>query len=145
MHFTKMHGSGNDYIYVDCFHNPVPNDPAGLSRVISDRHFGVGADGLILICPSDKADAAACACSTPTAARLRCAATASVVLPSTSMITAWSTNPHSPIETGRGLLLLNLEISGGRVSQVRVDMGEPILEGTASRLPCPAIPPSSFP
>ncbi len=57
MRFTKMQGAGNDYVYVDCFHERMPHDPAGLSRVISDRHFGVGADGLILICPSDKADA----------------------------------------------------------------------------------------
>src|SRR6266481_9818949 len=57
MRFTKMHGAGNDYIYVDCFRNPIPHDPAGLSRAISDRHLGVGSDGLILICPSDKAAA----------------------------------------------------------------------------------------
>jgi len=57
MRFTKMHGCGNDYVYVDCFRQPLPPDPPGLSRVISDRHFGVGGDGLILICPSTKADA----------------------------------------------------------------------------------------
>src|SRR5207244_9995992 len=57
MRFTKMHGAGNDYIYVDCFRNPMPHDPPGLSRAISDRHLGVGSDGLNLICPSDKADA----------------------------------------------------------------------------------------
>jgi diaminopimelate epimerase len=57
MRFTKMHGIGNDYIYVDCVHNPIPADPPALSRVLSDRHFGIGADGLILICPSEKADA----------------------------------------------------------------------------------------
>src|SRR6266705_3013244 len=56
MHFTNMQGCGNDYIYVDCFREPMPHDPVGLSRAISDRHFGVGSDGLILICPSDKAD-----------------------------------------------------------------------------------------
>lgn len=53
--FTKMHGAGNDYIYVDCFHNVVKN-PVELARAVSDRHFGVGADGLILVCPSDVAD-----------------------------------------------------------------------------------------
>ena len=47
MRFTKMQGAGNDYVYVDCFHEPMPHDPAGLSRVMSDRHFGVGADGLM--------------------------------------------------------------------------------------------------
>ena len=50
-------GIGNDYVYVDCVRNPPPADPAALSRAISDRHFGVGADGLILICTSEKADA----------------------------------------------------------------------------------------
>jgi diaminopimelate epimerase len=57
MRFTKMHGAGNDYIYVDCFTQPVPTDVPGVARRISDRRFGVGADGLILICPSSQADA----------------------------------------------------------------------------------------
>ena len=57
MRFTKMHGAGNDYIYVDCFAQPVPHDIPELARRISDRRFGVGADGLILICPSERADA----------------------------------------------------------------------------------------
>src|SRR5579864_5517356 len=57
MKFTKMHGAGNDYIYVDCFARKPPADPASVSRKISDRHFGVGGDGLILICPSEIADA----------------------------------------------------------------------------------------
>ena len=52
-----MHGIGNDYVYVDCFAQPTPADPPALARKIADRHFGVGGDGLILICPSDKADA----------------------------------------------------------------------------------------
>ena len=56
MRFTKMHGCGNDYVYVDCFSETV-EDPNALARVIADRHFGVGGDGLILICPADKADA----------------------------------------------------------------------------------------
>src|ERR671939_92888 len=57
MRFSKYHGIGNDYVYVDCFHQPIPTDPAALSRAVSDRHFGIGGDGLILVCPSDKADA----------------------------------------------------------------------------------------
>ena len=55
MRFTKMHGIGNDYIYVNCFKETV-TDPEALSIQMSDRHFGVGSDGLILIKPSDKAD-----------------------------------------------------------------------------------------
>src|SRR5260221_11062209 len=53
---TKMHGAGHEYVSVHCFRQPMPRDPAGLRRAISDRHFGVGSDGLILICPSERAD-----------------------------------------------------------------------------------------
>ena len=56
LRFAKMHGCGNDYVYVNCFEEEV-KDPVSLSIAISDRHFGVGGDGLVLICPSDRADA----------------------------------------------------------------------------------------
>ena len=52
IHFTKMHGIGNDYIYVDCTKNMLP-DPAGVAIAMSPRHFSVGSDGLVLICPSE--------------------------------------------------------------------------------------------
>jgi diaminopimelate epimerase len=55
MQFTKMHGLGNDYVYVNGFTEDV-DDPAAVARVVSDRHFGIGADGLILILPSERAD-----------------------------------------------------------------------------------------
>lgn len=55
MKFTKMQGTGNDYVYINCFEETVEN-PAELSRKVSDRHFGIGSDGLILICPSEAAD-----------------------------------------------------------------------------------------
>jgi diaminopimelate epimerase len=132
MHFTKMHGCGNDYIYVDCFREPMPHDPAGLSRAVSDRHFGIGADGLILICPSDKADARmrmfnadgseAEMCGNG----IRCVAK---YVYDHGLVR----KPTLTVETGRGVLTLDLEIGGGSVRRVRVDMGEPILE--ASRVP----------
>ncbi|MDO5396800.1 MAG: diaminopimelate epimerase [bacterium] len=53
--FTKMHGAGNDYIYVNCFEEKVENINE-TAKLVSDRHFGIGSDGLVLICPSDKAD-----------------------------------------------------------------------------------------
>lgn len=53
--FTKMHGAGNDYIYVNCFEEKV-EDINATAKAVSDRHFGIGSDGLVLICPSDKAD-----------------------------------------------------------------------------------------
>lgn len=55
MKFTKMQGIGNDYIYVNCFEEKV-DDPERVSQIVSDRHFGIGGDGLVLIMPSDKAD-----------------------------------------------------------------------------------------
>ncbi|MBQ3454117.1 MAG: diaminopimelate epimerase, partial [Thermoguttaceae bacterium] len=57
MNFIKMHGAGNDYVYVDCFRETLPEPAETLALKISDRHFGVGSDGLILITPSDKAAA----------------------------------------------------------------------------------------
>ena len=53
--FTKMHGAGNDYIYVNCFEEKIENINE-TAKFVSDRHFGIGSDGLVLICPSDKAD-----------------------------------------------------------------------------------------
>ncbi|MGN1417675.1 MAG: diaminopimelate epimerase [Oscillospiraceae bacterium] len=55
MKFTKMQGIGNDYVYVNCFEEKV-DDPSEVSKIVSDRHFGIGSDGLVLITPSDKAD-----------------------------------------------------------------------------------------
>ena len=55
LRFTKMHGIGNDYVYVDCFSSRVA-DPAALARRVSQRRTGIGSDGLILICPSSAAD-----------------------------------------------------------------------------------------
>ena len=56
LYFTKMHGIGNDYVYVNCMQGQ-PADPNALARLVSPRHFSVGSDGLILICKSDVADA----------------------------------------------------------------------------------------
>ena len=56
MQFTKMHGIGNDFIVVAAFHNEIEN-PSALAKRICSRHFGIGGDGLILMCPSDRADA----------------------------------------------------------------------------------------
>jgi diaminopimelate epimerase len=147
MQFTKMQGAGNDYIYVDCFAEPMPEDPAELARRISDRHFGVGGDGLILICPSDKADArmrmfnADGSESEMCGNGVRCVAKYVYdhgICKNTTMM----------IETGNGVPTLELEVAGGLVHRVRVDMGKPILEpkaipttlaGDPARLGSPAV------
>ena len=98
MKFTKLHGCGNDYLYIDCITNVPPANPEELARLMSDRHFGVGSDGLILICPpnhpgshcrmetynADGSRAALCGngslCATRLAARLGLAPAGGMVL-----------------------------------------------------------------
>jgi diaminopimelate epimerase len=140
MRFTKMQGAGNDYIYLDCFTNAMPHDPAGLSRKISDRHFGVGADGLILICPSDKADARMRMFNADGSEAEMCGNGVRCVakyVHDHGLVR----KPTLTVETGRGLLTLELEVAGGTVRQVRVDMGEPILEGARIATTLPGNPP----
>jgi diaminopimelate epimerase len=132
MRFTKMHGLGNDYIYVDCFHQPIPRDPSELSRRISDRHFGVGGDGLILVCRSERGDARMRMFNADGSEAEMCGNGVRCVAKFVHDHGLSSNNPLK-IETGRGVLTLQLEITGGKAEQVRVDMGEPILE--AERIP----------
>ena len=125
MKFTKMHGCGNDYVYVNLFEEKLEN-PAEVSIKVSDRHFGIGSDGLITIGPSDKADfrmhiynadgSEAEMCGNG----IRCVAkyVYDHKLTDKTEIT---------VETGAGVLTLILFPENGKVQQVRVDMGEPIL------------------
>ena len=132
MRFTKMHGAGNDYIYVDCFAEPIPQEVEELARVVSNRHFGIGGDGLILICPSQNADAemrmynADGSYSQMCGNGIRCVAKYLYdhgIVPKDQMT----------IESGGRNLTLELTTSGGKVERVRVDMGIPVLK--ASEIP----------
>src|SRR5438132_4085701 len=139
-----MQGCGNDYIYVDCFHEPPPPDPAALSRVISDRHFGVGADGLILICPSERADARMRMFNADGSESEMCGNGVRCVA-KYMYDHGLARKPVLTVETGRGVLTLDLELADGKVQSVRVNMGEPILE--AARIPTqlPGDPPVNVP
>ncbi len=141
MRFTKMHGLGNDYVFVNTFEESVV-DPAALARLVSDRHFGIGSDGLILIGPSEKADASmrifnadgseAEMCGNG----LRCVAKyvfergiahsrGPFQLPGSKRIFPASL----AIETGRGVLTVGLELDlNGKVRLVCVNMGQPIFD-----------------
>jgi diaminopimelate epimerase len=127
MRFTKMHGAGNDYVYVNCFDEPMPADPAALARRVSDRHFGIGGDGLILVCPSQAADArmrmfnADGSESEMCGNGVRCVAK---YVYDHGIVR----NKTLRIETGNGILPIELEIVGDKVRRARVNMGQPILE-----------------
>jgi len=125
MRFTKMHGIGNDYVYVNGFAETV-GDPAGLAKVVSDRHFGIGSDGLILILPSDKADVRMRMFNADGSESEMCGNGVRCVAKYSFDHGLTKNNPMT-VETGRGVLSLALDVDGGKVRTVTVDMGEPIL------------------
>lgn len=133
MKFTKMQGCGNDYVYVNCFEETIaPEDRPELSRKVSDRHFGAGSDGLICICPSDKADfqmdmynadgSQAQMCGNG----IRCVAKYVYERGMTDKTVI-------DVETGAGVKTLWLNVENGVVESVRVCMGQP--EFKAEKIP----------
>lgn len=126
MQFTKMHGAGNDYVYVDCFNHELPGDPAEISRKVADRNKGIGGDGLILICPSDVADARMRMFNADGSEAEMCGNGIRCVAKYVYDHGICS-KEQLKIETGAGILALDLEAENGKVQTVKVDMGEPIL------------------
>lgn len=131
MKFTKMHGIGNDYVYVNCFKETV-KEPAAVAKFVSDRHFGIGSDGLILIKPSEIADcemdmynmdgSQGAMCGNG----IRCVAKYAYdygIVDKTKISVA----------TKSGVKYLDLTLENGKVSTVKVNMGAPILK--ASKIP----------
>src|SRR5918997_6323409 len=113
MKFTKMHGLGNDYVYVSLFGQPPPADPAALAVAVSDRHFGVGGDGLILIGPSARADARMRMFNADGSEGEMCGNGVRCVA---KYIHDHGIAPQErvTVETGRGVLTLDLEVERGR-------------------------------
>ena len=126
MKFTKMHGLGNDYVYVNCFEEKIDNPPA-VARFVSDRHFGIGSDGLIMINPSQKADFememynADGSRGEMCGNGIRCVA---------KYVYDYGLTDKTQIsvETLGGIKYLDLTVEDGKVSLVKVDMGKPELE-----------------
>src|SRR3989304_2503788 len=132
MRFTKMHGAGNDYVYVNCFAEPYPSDAPELARRVADRHFGIGGDGLILICPSDKADAKMRMFNADGSEAEMCGNGIRCV--AKYLYDHGICRKHRlAVETLSGLFTLDLELRQGSVQRVRVDMGPAVLE--AARIP----------
>jgi diaminopimelate epimerase len=138
MRFTKMHGLGNDYIYVNCFEEKIEN-PAELAVALSDRHFGIGADGLILITPSKTADvkmrifnadgseAEMCGNGIRCVAKYAYEHKLAAIAGSYSVPGQKSFPASLNIETGNGILTVGLMINEkDQVSEVCVNMGQPI-------------------
>lgn len=127
--FTKWQGCGNDFVMIDGFAEKIAeNDYAELSKTVCDRHYGIGADGIILLLPSDKADirmriinadgSEAEMCGNG----IRCFAALARQLGRVD-------KDEFTVETGAGILVPRLEAPADGACQIRVDMGEPILEG----------------
>lgn len=134
MKFTKMHGLGNDYVYVNCFEEKVA-EPEKVSRFVSDRHFGIGADGLILIRPSEKADFEMAMYNADGSRGEMCGNGIRCV--GKYVYDYGLTNKTQIcIDTLAGIKYLELMLKDGKVSQVKVDMGAPCL--TAAEIPVTA-------
>ena len=126
MKFTKMHGCGNDYVYVNGFQENIEN-PEELAIKVSDRHFGIGSDGLILILPSEVADFRMGMYNADGSEGKMCGNGVRCIgkyvydygLTDKTNIT---------VETKGGIKYLDLQVENGKVKTVKVDMGEPILD-----------------
>lgn len=124
--FTKMHGLGNDYVYMDAIHQTIENE-SSLARFVSDRHFGIGSDGLILICQSEVADFKMKMFNSDGSQAEMCGNGIRCV--GKFVYDKGLTNKTTvTIETLAGIKTLILNVKEGKVETVRVDMGEPILD-----------------
>lgn len=125
MKFTKMHGCGNDYVYVDCTKEMIKN-PGEVSKYVSDRHFGVGSDGLILICSSEVADFRMAMYNADGSEGAMCGngirCVAKYVYDK-----GLTEKKNISVETKSGIKYLELTVEDGKVVLVKVNMGAPVL------------------
>ena len=131
MKFTKMQGIGNDYVYVNCFEETV-KDQAAVARYVSDRHFGIGSDGLILIKPSDIADCEMDMYNLDGSQGAMCGNGIRCVA---KYVYDYGIvkKENISVSTKSGIKYLDLTVRNGKVALVRVNMGSPVL--TASQIP----------
>ncbi len=122
MKFTKMHGIGNDYIYFNCFEETVDN-PEELSIRLSDRHFGVGGDGIVLIMPSDKADFRMRMFNADGSEGKMCG-NATRCIGKFVYDKGLTDKTRVTLETLSGIKILDLDVKDGKVEKVTVDMGK---------------------
>lgn len=126
MKFTKMQGIGNDYIYVNCFEETV-NVPEAVSVKVSDRHFGIGGDGLVLIMPSDKADFRMRMFNADGSEGMMCG-NATRCIGKYVYDNGLTDKTDITLETKSGIKKLHLNTVNGKVQTVDVDMGKAVLK-----------------
>ncbi|MDR1562566.1 MAG: diaminopimelate epimerase [Dysgonamonadaceae bacterium] len=131
MKFTKMHGAGNDYVYVNCFTESVEN-PQSLAIRVSDRHKGIGSDGLVLIMPSDDCDFRMRMFNADGSEAQMCG-NASRCVGKYVYDNGLTDKTVVTLETKAGVKTLKLFPVNGKVEKVTVDMGEPVL--TTAKIP----------
>lgn len=129
LRFTKMHGLGNDYVYMNCLEY-TPEDLPALARRVSDRHFGVGGDGLICICPSDCADVRMRMFNADGSEGEMCGNGVRCVGKFVYDKGLVKNNPLT-VETLGGIKILDLNVENGVVTAVTVDMGAPVISPSA--------------
>lgn len=132
VHFTKMHGVGNDYIYINAM-TEVPEDLPTLAHLISDRHFGVGSDGLVVIMPSEIADFRMRMFNADGSEAEMCG-NASRCIAKYVYEKGLTDKTEISLETLAGIKILKLNFNGGKVKTVTVDMGEPTINGLGGEL-----------
>lgn len=126
LEFTKMHGLGNDYVYMDAINQKIENSQE-LAKFVSNRHFGIGSDGLILICPSEIADFRMQMFNSDGSEAEMCGNGIRCV--GKFVYDKGLTNKKTiTIETLAGIKTLVMKIENGKMKTAKVDMGEPILE-----------------
>ena len=125
--FTKMHGIGNDYVYIDCVKEQLNVDLSDLTKKMSDRHFGIGSDGIVLILPSDKADFRMRMLNSDGSEAEMCGNAVRCI--GKYVYDRQLTQKKTvSLETLGGIKVLDLFVQDGKVKSVRVDMGEPVLK-----------------
>ncbi|NLB36466.1 MAG: diaminopimelate epimerase [Clostridiales bacterium] len=127
MKFTKMHGAGNDYIYVNCF-DEIVKDPKRVSIQVSDRHFGIGSDGLVLIEPSEIADFKMDIYNADGSQAKMCGNATRCVAKYVYDNKLTDKNEIS-LETLSGIKHIKMKVENGRVTAATVNMGAPVLRG----------------
>lgn len=125
--FTKMQGLGNDYVYIDAIHQNIEQESCSLAQFVSNRNFGIGSDGLILICKSEVADFKMRMFNSDGSEAEMCGNGIRCV-GKFVYDKGLTDKTEVSIETLAGIKVLKLNVEDGKVKTVRVDMGEPILE-----------------